>query len=178
MMKKKIATRVLAALLALFMLPAFSASAAGDATLVRADAVGVFTGEEKTVFLLESGDRYYISPTEAGTLTGLRPATAVSGATEFYSDHLRYRPELSDIESVSYKEDTYYALEPLMDALETYVFSNGNGYLYYNSVPENTELLLGKPTGSWRQSTIPRTCLKIWAPSPTARTRWRSSLTS
>lgn len=138
---KKTVYRLIALLLALLMLPFAPAMAAEDANFVTIRAVDLFGGEESTVVLLQGSGRYYITLVEAGDLAGLPIAV---GPTGFSGGRLTVTPDISALEFTRVGDTTYYALEQLMNEFQVQIVENGDGNLYYNSVPKNIEKLLAE----------------------------------
>ena len=134
--------RVLALILAFVMLlPAGAALADEYPEQFCVTAKGLLTDTEHELELVGYLDRIYISAAEAAELCGLR-TMKMGKQIRFFSENLHYGIDESSVAWLSLNGEQYFQLEPLMDELQTYLFVNGDGNLYYNSVPENKQILL------------------------------------
>lgn len=134
--------RVLALILALAMvLPIGTALADEYPEQFSVIAKGLLRDTEHEIELVGFRDRIYISAEEAAQLCGLR-TMKMGKQIRFFGENLHYGVDEGSIESLILNDEQYFLLEPLMDKLQTYLIVNGDGNLYYNSVPENKTLLL------------------------------------
>lgn len=132
--------RLVCLLLVLLLLPLPSARADETDELVTVNAQSVFEDQFILVELLLIGNQYYIDLDEAGKLAGLTPETAGSSCC-FRGQYVSVPVSLGQIRAVSFQGTEYYALEPLMEQLQVYLFES-SGMLMFNSVQYNLDRLL------------------------------------
>lgn len=129
----------LAAVLLVGLLPVPRAQASGsDSYTTEVLARDKLTSQTSTILIAVQDGRYYISLEEAFRMLSIHKT-----GRGYVTDHGYFTvyPAPKKLEWAEVDGKKYYALEPLMNQLETTVDSIGDGMISYNSVPKNKDSL-------------------------------------
>lgn len=143
--------RVLALFLTFVLIFPVTANSAAEAQTIYVRAESLFDFTSCPVELLESDGAYYISDDGIQSITGL--AVGGTGNKKLISgSKIKMEMDFGKVSSREYEGKAWYALEDAMNKAQVYIYSNGDGVLYFNSPWSNLDSLLSEIDNIMTQS--------------------------